>query len=30
MDVHALVCELIAVYLIDTNEGFIFADKILE
>lgn len=27
---NALVCRLIFVYLLDNNEGFIFADKTLE
>ena len=30
IDVHALVCRLIVVYLLDNNEGFIFVDKTLE
>lgn len=30
MDVHALVCRLVVVYLFDNNEGFIFVDKTIE
>lgn len=30
MDVHALVCGLVVVYLLDNNGGFIFVDKTLE